>query len=211
MPAPGQDPEWPATRGDAAGESAGSDASASVAKAFQAPGPARSRVALMRAGYAAKRRATNCRLAALEPSWIGALGQCVSPSRAPLRPAGRHACKVRTTRLSGMVDRMAWRGRAQCNRRYALHRTIAFNAISIAPCGCFGHHFAMSGRSADLPLRWASSYDRFMMNPCRRSHRGLSTHYIAPMPGSNAAVRRPQRDNAAQRRLLLPLAAWRHD
>ena len=41
---------------------------------------------------------------------------------------------------------------------------------------------------ADLPLPSASGYHRFIMNPCRYSHRGLSPHYIAPMLGAHPAV-----------------------
>ena len=40
---------------------------------------------------------------------------------------------------------------------------------------------------AGLPLPSASGYHRFMMNPCRYSHRGLSPHYTAPMLGAHRA------------------------
>ena len=53
---------------------------------------------------------------------------------------------------------------------------------------------------ADLPLPSASGYHRFIMNPCRYSHRGLAPHHIAPMLGAHPSVHRTLRDKAAQRR-----------
>ena len=41
---------------------------------------------------------------------------------------------------------------------------------------------------AALPLPSASGYHRFMLNPCRHSHRGLPPHYIAPMLGAHPSL-----------------------